>query len=119
MPNAQTAMRAIIKFRAFSSTYARSSPFAMGPFDLLLHLMSFAAPALALALFLPLAARLLLRSTAGRCSFWLQAALVFAAALGVLAVGLWWFGHDGKMTTYGALVAVAATTQWLALRAWR
>ena len=91
----------------------------MGPIDLLLHCLSLLAPALFLALVLPVAARLLLRPLAGRAGFWRQAVLVFAAAAAMQVLGLWWFGHDGKMATYGALVAAAATVQWLLLRAWR
>jgi hypothetical protein len=91
----------------------------MGPFDLFLHAMSFVAPAAFLALVLPLAARILLRATAGRSSWWRQAALVFIAGVAVLGAGLWWFGVDGRMATYGALVVAAASTQWLAVRAWR
>lgn len=90
----------------------------MGPIDLLTHLMGFAAPALFLALALPLAARLALRRS-NAVSFWAQAALVLLAGVTVLAAGLWWFGRDGKMATYAALVVAAASTQWLALRAWR
>jgi hypothetical protein len=37
----------------------------------------------------------------------------------VLASGLWWFGRDGKMATYTALVIAVATCQWLSGRAWR
>jgi hypothetical protein len=91
----------------------------MGPFDLLLHCMSFLAPAAFLALLLPLAARATLRATAGRSSWMLQTGLVFLAGAGVLGAGLWWWGADGRMATYGALVVVAAATQWLSLRAWR
>jgi hypothetical protein len=91
----------------------------MGPSDLILHAAGFAAPAAFLALLLPLASRLFHRATAGRTSWWLQAALVFVAGVAVLAGGLWWFGTDGRMATYGALVLVAASTQWLAVRAWR
>lgn len=90
----------------------------MGPIDLLTHLMGFAAPALFLALALPLAARLALRRS-NAVSFRAQAALVLLAGVAALAAGLWWFGRDGKMATYAALVVAAATTQWLALRAWR
>jgi hypothetical protein len=91
----------------------------MDPFDLFLHAMGFMAPAAFLALALPLAARGLLRATAGRSAWWQQTVLMFVAGVAVLAAGLWWFGADGRMATYGALVLVAASVQWLALRAWR
>jgi hypothetical protein len=90
----------------------------MGPLDLLPHLLGFMAPAFFLALALPTAARWLLRRPAPM-AWWLQVAVVFAAGLLVLGAGLWWFGRDGKMATYAALVAVAASVQWLAMRAWR
>lgn len=91
----------------------------MGPIDLLTHLMGFVAPAGFLALALPLAARLALRRSKAAVPFWAQAGLVLLAGVTVLAAGLWWFGRDGKMATYAALVLAAASTQWLALRAWR
>ncbi|WP_041675625.1 hypothetical protein [Ramlibacter tataouinensis] len=91
----------------------------MGPFDFLLHLANFAAPALGLALLLVAAARLLGLNRPAAPPAWAQVAVVFAAGLAVLGVGLWWFGRDGKMVTYGALVGVAATVQWLLTGAWR
>jgi hypothetical protein len=36
----------------------------------------------------------------------------------VLLLGLWLHGQDGKMSTYMALVLVAATVEWLMQRAW-
>jgi hypothetical protein len=36
----------------------------------------------------------------------------------VLVAGLWWHGQDGKMSTYIALVLVAATLEWLMHRGW-
>lgn len=91
----------------------------MGPIDFLTHLMGFAAPACFLALALPLAARLAVRRSNAAVSYWGQVALVLLAGVAALAAGLWWFGRDGKMATYAALVVAAASTQWLALRAWR
>lgn len=91
----------------------------MGTSDLLFHLAGFLAPAIFLALALPLATWLLLRTSRGRMPFWGQAALVFAGGSAVLAAGLWWFGHDGKMATYAAMVAVGGTLQWVAVRGWR
>jgi hypothetical protein len=36
----------------------------------------------------------------------------------VLLVGLWLHGQDGKMSTYMALVLVAATLEWVMHRGW-
>ena len=43
------------------------------------------------------------------------------AAIGCLAIlaGLFYFGHDGKMATYGALVLASASSQFISARAWR
>ena len=50
---------------------------------------------------------------------WRQVLLQTLLGAGVLGVGLAVFGHDGKMVTYGALVLVAASVQWLLSRPWR
>lgn len=91
----------------------------MGTSDLLFHLAGFLAPAAFLALALPLATWLVLRSSRARMPLWGQAALVFAGSAAVLAAGLWWFGRDGKMATYGAMVLAAGALQWIAVRGWR
>lgn len=89
----------------------------MGPLDLLIHLLSFVAPAAAVALLVALAARLVLR---GPGAGWWRAFLFnFLAGVAVLVAGLWYFGRDGKMATYAALVIAVATAQWLSGRAWR
>ncbi|KQT08860.1 hypothetical protein [Ramlibacter sp. Leaf400] len=88
----------------------------MGPLDFLPHLAAFLAPAVFLALILPAVSRLLLRTGAG---YWRQAIPVFLASVATLAGGLVWFGRDGKMATYAAVVLAAATAQWLAARAWK
>lgn len=88
----------------------------MNLWNALIHLLNFAAPALALALTLPFLARLLDRfSGVNRVisSGWIaQVAINFVAGLAVLAGGLWFFGRDGKMATYAALVLVLASMQW-------
>lgn len=91
----------------------------MGPLDLLVHLASFAAPALAVALLVALAARVLLPKRPGAPIYWAQAAINFVAGLAVLATGLWYFGVDGKMLTYAGVVLACATSQWLAGGHWR
>jgi len=85
--------------------------------ELLVHLLNFVAPALFIALLLTLVPRLFRRAKrAGAPAWWVQVAIVFAAGVAVLAGGLAWFGHDGQMATYAALVVVCGTAQWLAGR---
>ena len=91
----------------------------MGFFDLFDHLLNFAAPALAVALLVTAAAPLVLPRTKAGPAWWVRLAINCAAGLVALAAGLWYFGRDGKMVTYAALVLVVATTQWLVARAWR
>ena len=90
----------------------------MGPIDLLIHLLGFFAPAFAVAIGVALAARWFrLDRSAGR-RWWVSAALNFVAGSTALLAGLWYFGRDGKMATYAALVVAVATTQWLTGRGW-
>jgi hypothetical protein len=91
----------------------------MGPVDLLLHLIGFAAPALAVAVLVAFAARLILPGTAAGTRWWAHFAINSIAGLLVLAAGLWHFGVDGKMATYAALVVAVASSQWICSRAWR
>ena len=90
----------------------------MGPLDLLIHLLSFLAPAFLLAILVGLAGRLVLPA-GSRPALWRSILVNFLAGAGVLLAGLWFFGRDGKMATYAALVIVVATVQWLSGRAWR
>jgi len=80
------------------------------------HLLSFIAPALVLALLVAGAGRVIFP---GRGRWWLHAALHAVVGTGVLALGLWHFGVDGKMATYAVLVTAMASGQWLCSRAWR
>ena len=48
-----------------------------------------------------------------------QLVLQGLAGMAVLVGGLWVFGVDGKMATYGACVLVAAALQWVLARGWR
>ncbi|GAB3769920.1 hypothetical protein GCM10028796_35790 [Ramlibacter monticola] len=91
----------------------------MGFFELLDHLLSFAAPALVVALGVTLAAPLVLPRTTAGPGWWARLAINCAAGLAALGAGLWYFGRDGKMATYAALVFAVATVQWLVARAWR
>mgnify|MGYP000718102793 CR=1 FL=1 len=91
----------------------------MGFLGSLFHLSGFVAPALALGLLLPLAARFLLPQRNIVTGFWVQVAIGTVAGVAVLLAGLWLFGRDGKMATYASLVLVTASVQWLMAGAWR
>lgn len=91
----------------------------MGPLDIATHLLSFAAPALAVALVVTLAARLVLPRSGAPRRWWLPFAVNLGVGVAVLGAGLWWYGRDGKMLTYAALVVAVATAQWVMGRAWR
>jgi uncharacterized BrkB/YihY/UPF0761 family membrane protein len=91
----------------------------MGPLDLLNHLLSFAAPAVAVGLLVALAARILMPRQPKGMNWWAHAALNSIAGVVALTAGLWYFGVDGKMATYGGLVVVVATCQWAFARGWR
>jgi len=90
----------------------------MNPWDLCVHLLNFSAPALAMALLLPLGARWVLRLQ-GPMSWWRQMLCQLLVGIGVLAGSMVVLGRDGKMAGYAALVVVAATLQWLLARGWR
>lgn len=87
--------------------------------DILNHLLNFAAPALALALLMPLGARLFMKKAANALSWWSQAAVNFAVGVAMLSGSLWYWGRDGQMLAYAALVLAVATSQWLLSRGWR
>lgn len=87
------------------------------------HLLNLVLPAAAVALLLVLATQLmggLFRSKSPLTQTWYaQAAIVFVVNVVVLVAGLVFFGHDGKMLTYAAMVVGAAVCQWVLLGAWR
>ena len=98
----------------------------MGPYEQAIHLLNFLAPAWGVALFVVLLSRLMGRAfmPTARTSGWTQSAwtqLWVNGVLGsaVLVAGLWVWGVDGKAATYGVLVLVAGSSQWVLCRAWR
>ncbi|MBS0315851.1 MAG: hypothetical protein JSR49_01860 [Proteobacteria bacterium] len=91
----------------------------MQALDLLDHLLNFFAPALFVALCVALAARLAGTGPALVRRWWVQAAINFTVGAAALGAGLWFFGYDGKLASYGALVVGCATSQWLMMRGWR
>ena len=86
----------------------------MGPLDALWHLLNFFAPAAGVALTTTLLAKLLWRRELSSSSW--PRLLAWAVAAGALALiaGLVVFGRDGRMATYGALVAATALALWWA-----
>ncbi len=87
--------------------------------DISLHLLNFVAPAFFLALGLVGCARVLGMKTPLVQTWWAQAAINFLTGCLALALGLWYFGSDGKMATYGLLTLSTALSQWVLARGWR
>jgi hypothetical protein len=86
-----------------------------------LHILNFILPAVfvggLLAVIAPLALRIKTKRTRQQVMRqWLINAIVGIVAL---ALGLWFYGVDGKMMSYTALVLVQALSQFVQLRAWR
>jgi hypothetical protein len=84
----------------------------MGPLDALWHLLNFAAPALGLGGLGAALAKLVWRRDLAAVRWRPLAGWTAAACLGVSIAGLVLGGRDGRMSTYGAMVAAAALTLW-------
>ena len=52
-------------------------------------------------------------------SFWVRSGVLVVAGVFALGAGLWGFGRDGKMASYGLLLVAVATAQWLMAGGWR
>jgi hypothetical protein len=84
----------------------------MGPLDALWHLLNFLAPAVGVGALASALAKLFWRRDL-RGTRWLALwAWCSAAGLVALVAGLVLSGHDGRMTTYAALVAAMALAIW-------
>ena len=87
------------------------------------HILNFIAPAATVALLLVLLSRVSSRFLASKMllaqSIWAQAAIIFIVDVLVLAAGLVFFGNDGKMATYAAMVLAAAVCQWVMFKGWK
>ena len=88
----------------------------MSFFGLLDHLLNFLAPAVVVGLLVALAAPLIQGKTRPNHSWLKQAAINCVACAFALLGGLVFFGHDGKMATYTAMVLACASSQWWAGR---
>jgi len=93
----------------------------MGTLEHLIHAINFMAPAWWMAFVCAFLDRFMLGSwlPASRWSVTKQTMCGGVLGTGVLMGGLWLWGADGKMATYGALVVACATVQWLMCQGWR
>ena len=88
----------------------------MSYWQLLVHLFNFVLPALVMSVCMPLAGRWVMGL--GGPSMGRRMTVHAVCGVLVLAAGVWLQGHDGKMSTYFALVLVAATAEWVMHRGW-
>lgn len=86
----------------------------MGPLDALWHLLNFFAPAVGVALATAGLAKLVWRRDLAGVRLLRLWGWGSAAGAVALVAGLVIDGHDGRMVTYGALVAATALALWWA-----
>jgi hypothetical protein len=80
--------------------------------DGLWHLLNFFAPAFGVALLSTLMAKLLWRSELQHIPWRRLVKGAVLACIAILLSGLLFFGRDGKMLTYGAMVVACAVSLW-------
>ncbi len=83
----------------------------MGPLDSLNHLLNFLAPALAVGCLVAISGHIFRRKKAAAPVLYAQAAINCVAGVVALGLGLWFFGHDGKMASYAAMVLAIGSSQ--------
>jgi hypothetical protein len=88
----------------------------MGPLDLLNHLLNFFAPAVTVGLLLALVAPLFYRRRPAAPAWHVQAAINSVAGAIALMAGLWFFGHDGNLASYAAMLLACTVCQGLGLQ---
>ena len=84
----------------------------MGPLDAFWHVMNLFGPALMLGALAAALTKLLWRRELTHVGWLALAGPASAACAMVVLAGLVLFGHDGRMATYGAMVAACALTLW-------
>jgi hypothetical protein len=84
----------------------------VGPIDALWHLANLFAPALGLGVLSAAGAKLLWRRELAGVAWRRLAGPAAGASALVLLGGLTVFGRDGRMATYGGMVAASALTLW-------
>ena len=83
----------------------------MGALELLNHLVNFLAPALTVAVVLAFLGPFLVLKRPGAPVLLAQAAINSVAGILGLVLGLWFFGRDGKMASYGAMLLLCCLAQ--------
>ena len=102
MPNVQTAICLSLNYKI--------APL-MGFIDTVIHLANFLMPALTVAFVLALFGPLLVRKRPGAPTVLAQTAINLVAGVTALLMGLWFFGNDGKMASYAAMLLLCAAAQ--------
>lgn len=84
----------------------------MGPIDAFWHLLNLFLPAAGLGAVAAAATKLLWRQETHGLAWWRLAVPTAVATAVVTVAGLLFYGQDGRMATYGAMVLAAALTLW-------
>jgi len=87
--------------------------------DQLNHLLNFCAPALVVGILLAVFGPFLIKKSPSAPGSSAQAAINCITGVVVLALGLWFFGRDGKVASYAAMLVATASSQWAGSRGWR
>lgn len=88
----------------------------MDGLSLIVHVLNFLAPAVAVAAWITLISPFIWRG-ARPWKAWKSRFVLNSLAGGLmLLLGLIWFGQDGKMVSYAAMVLACASSQWLLTR---
>lgn len=88
----------------------------MGVLDFLVHLLNFVAPAVVIALLVTALARVFWPKLAFANVLYREFAINVIVCIFFSLAGLWYFGRDGTIAAYTAMVAGCATSQWWMLR---
>jgi hypothetical protein len=122
MPKVQTAIYKLFSDYKIAVTSINPGPFLatrMGLLDQLNHLLNFLAPAIVVGVVLAAVGPYFGKKSPSAPAAAAQAAINFIAGAVALALGLWFFGRDGKMATYAAMLVASASCQWWAVRGGR
>ena len=84
----------------------------MGPIDAAWHLLNFFAPAVGVGLITAALAKLVWFRVLRGASWWRLGLWASAACAVALVAALVIFGRDGKMASYGLMLAACAASLW-------